>query len=562
MSGTNITQVQVFQQTPGAPSTLQKTGAFISQGGTNTSPGTRTLLTQASSLTPVLTVAKTLSGVTQTTGTATATATSAHGFTVGDTLYLTIAGATGSTTAYNGTFLCTITTTTEFTYAVPSGTATPATGSLTYIPLSATELNQMVTTFFAQAGANQAVYVLEYGPGNAADGTTFLAAWITANPGIFYLYVVPREWDGTSGFLSLIASYESTTAKTYFLTTTTLATYQSYTSGLMKDVLALIEAPAYGAWSANALTAIAYTSGGVPAPFTGSVSATTTTAHGVAVGQWFQISGCTPAGYNGWFQAQPGTTGETLVYYVLAAPGAESVLGTLVVSYYSSAGIGTTEFSIAAVAYVILNYAPASANKVPPLNLAYLYGVTPFPTQANSALLTTLNTANVNVVGTGASGGISTALVDGGNTMDGNQFLWWYSIDWMQINMQLNVNNYVINGSNNPAAPVYLNQAGINGGQAVAASTADSAIAFGLGLGTVTETELTGTQLAAALAAGTYNGNIIVNAVPFASYYSLNENQYQKGIYEGYTVAYSPQVGFSSILFTIIASGFAAPPAA
>lgn len=556
MSGTQITQVEVFQQIPPTPSTLQKSGALISQGATNTSPGTYTLLTSSSSLSPIIQNGKAVTSITQTSGTATVTTTTAHGFLVGDSLWITIVGATPA--AYSGTFYCTVTTTTAFTYAVPSGTTTPATGTITYTVEDVAELNQMVTTFFAQQGAtNQAVWVLELGAGNAADGCPFLGTWIAANPDIFYLYVVPREWDAQPAYLTLLASYQSPTAKTYFLTTTTLATYQVYTAQ-MKDVLALIEAPAYGAWSANALTAVSYSAGGAPPPFAGVVTATTTAAHGIAVGQWFQISGCTPTGYNGWFQAQAGTTGSTLVYYSLTALTAESALGTLVVSYYSSGGIGSAEFSIAAIAFVILNNSPTGGNKVPPLNYAFLYGVTLFPTKGNSALITTLNTANVSIVGNAQIGGLSEAMVYGGNTMDGNQFLWWYSINWAQINGQLNLNNYVINGSNTKASPVYLNQSGINGGQAVIAQTFATGVTFGLALGTVTQTELDSATFAQELADGTFAGQIVVNAIPFADYFATNEGQYPKGIYNGYTCVYSPQVGFNSIVFTIIASGFAA----
>src|SRR6185312_14319631 len=344
-----IVVVNVSQQVGATPSKLQRTGAFISQGGTNTSPGTRTLLTQLSDLTPILNGAKALTSLVQTGGLATATATQPHGFTVGDTLELTISGATPA--AYNGTFLCTITTTTAFTYAVPSGTASSATGTMVYTPEDVAELTAMATTFFAQ-GTNVSVYVLELGPGNPTDGVTYLTAWITANPGVFYSYLVPRTWDGNSSFLAFLASFESPTAKTYFWVTTTLATYALYTAQ-MKCVKALIEAPVYGVWPANALTAISYSNG--------IVTATTTTAHGVQPGQWFSISGVTPSGYNGTFLAQPGTTGSTLVYAVSATLGAESVLGTLVASYYASAGVPATEFSRAAGFRVTLNYDPSSS---------------------------------------------------------------------------------------------------------------------------------------------------------------------------------------------------------
>ncbi|MBV8900328.1 MAG: tyrosinase family protein, partial [Verrucomicrobia bacterium] len=69
----------------------------------------------------------------------------------------------------------------------------------------------------------------------------------------------------------------------------------------------------------NALTAISWSNG--------LVTARATAAHGVQVGQTFQISGVTPIGYNGLFTAADGTTGNTLVYALNTNPGTATVLG-------------------------------------------------------------------------------------------------------------------------------------------------------------------------------------------------------------------------------------------
>ena len=46
----NIVNVEVSQQVAAAPSTLQRTGAFISQGATTLTPGTVQLLTTENDL--------------------------------------------------------------------------------------------------------------------------------------------------------------------------------------------------------------------------------------------------------------------------------------------------------------------------------------------------------------------------------------------------------------------------------------------------------------------------------------------------------------------------------
>ena len=267
---TQIVQVNVTEQVAPAPSTLQGTGAFISQGATNTAVNTRSLLTQLSDLTPLLMAPIPLASLSASSTTATGVAgttaissgsygsasglvsltldttlgvqpgnlisvsgavgsgsvssidgtwtiqsvnglvvtyTIATGLTmtitagglvgitiappIGSSFITTIAGASPS--GYNGTVKATVTNTLPltFTYTVPSGLSTPATGTITWTVANQAELVAMATTFFDQ-GSNQAVYVLELGAGSAAAGVTTLAAYITANPGFFYSYLVPR----------------------------------------------------------------------------------------------------------------------------------------------------------------------------------------------------------------------------------------------------------------------------------------------------------------------------------------------------------------------------------
>jgi len=540
-----VVNVYVSVQNAPAPATLQKTGAFISQGATNTSVGTKTLLKQKSDLTPILGGSKALTSLVWSGNVVTATTVVPHGLTINDTLPVTIAGEIPA--GYNGVFTATITGASTFTYPLAVNPGAQSTAGV-YTLEDVSELTAMANTFFAQ-GSQQGVYVLELGAGNATDGVAVLNAWITANPNVFYSYLVPRFWDGNAAYLAFLAGFESTNSKTYFFTTTTLQNWQAYTAA-MKCVEAMIEAPVYGVWPQNALTALSQT-GGV-------ASAVTTTNHGVVPGEYFTLAGNAPAGYNGWFLAQPATTGNLLSFQVASALGAETALGELLASQYASAGVPSTEFSHAADFWVTLNYKPSSTNKVTQLNLAYLSGVTPFPTEGNASLLATLNAGNVSVVGTGAQGGISNTLVIGGNLMDGNPFKYWYSVDWAQINTQRNLTAYLINGANNPQAPVDYNQPGINGGQQVLTSTMNSGITNGLVLNPVKVTTLDGSDFAAALVAGTLKGYTIVNADPFASYVAENPNDYAAGIYDGYSIDYTPLRGFQSITINISVSQFAA----
>jgi len=540
-----IVSVNVSVLVAPAPPTLQKTGAFISQGGTNTSPGTKSLLTQPSDLTPILAAPLAISNLSWSGGVATATASVNHGVAVGDQFLTMIAGAIPA--VYNGTVLATAATATQFTYELASdGGTSPAMGTITYTPRNQAELVAMATTFFAQ-GTAQSVTVLELGPGEPSAGVAFLTTWIAANPNTFYSYLVPRSWDGNASFLAFLANFNATTSKIYFFVTTTLQNWQLYPD-TDKCVDLMIECPAYGVWPANALTGLTQTSG--------TATAVTTTNHGVSPGEYFQLSGNLPAAYNGWFLALPGTATDAIVFNVPAATGAETQLGTLVQSQYASAGIPPTEFSHASDFRVTLNYKPSSTNKVTPLNLSYLVGVTPFPTEGNAALLTELNVGNVNFVGTGAAGGISANILIGGNTLDGNPFNYWYSIDWVQINLAVNITAALIEAANNPQNPIFYNQAGINTLQQVAVSTMNTGITDGLVLNNVKMTTLDAADFVAALDNGTYDGFTVVNADPFASYVNENPDDYAPGTYDGISIDYTPLIGFESITVNISVSSF------
>lgn len=450
----NIVTLNVTQTVAPAASTLQQTGAFISQGGTTNAVNSLTLLTVSSSLTSMLTTPLALTALTWSGGTVTATTAVVHGLTNAQVYYLTISGALPA--GYNGTYACTITGNTTFTYALVSNPGT-STSPGTWVPSSQTQLQQMNTTFWAQ-GSSVPVYVLELGTGSVNAGVTALTTWIANNALTVYLFLIPREWDANASFIALCANNASTTSKMYFLVTTTNSTYTSYSTPVpIKSVYALVEAP-------------------------------------------------------------------TLL---------------------------TGEFSLASNMWQMLEYNPSPTNQVTPLAFSYVFGVSPYPRVGNTTIFANWQSAGVNRIGTGYEGGISNSIIFWGSMMDLNPFNYWYAADWLQLNIDLNMSNAVINGSNNPQAPLYLNQNGINRLQAVGASTLTSAITFGLLVGQVVQTELNGAAYATALAQGTYAGQAVINAVPFAAYYSVNPSQYATGTYNGFACTVTPLRGFQSITFYI-----------
>jgi hypothetical protein len=191
------------------------------------------------------------------------------------------------------------------------------------------------------------------------------------------------------------------------------------------------------------------------------------------------------------------------------------------------------ERAAATMMYKILSYSPSAINMVTPMAFTEVYGVTPYPVKGNGPILATYKTAAVNVIQTASVGGIAANIITYGTTMDGRDFTYWYSVDWMQINVALNLSNAIINGSNNPVNPLYYNQAGIDTLQIVAQGTANSAISYGLAVGPIT-----------------------VTAIPFATYVVQNPDDYPVGKYAGMAMTYTPARGFLDIVFNIVVSDF------
>lgn len=542
-----IVTVNISLQSPPVPSNLQKTGAIISQGGTVLGERNYSLITSMADLTPLLNPALSLTSVSWSNvygGRVTATPAVAHGIPVGMQFVTTISGVVPS--GYNGTYTCIATSSSAFVYYLTNNPGAQVTAG-TYTPYGVGDLVAAFTSYFAQ-GSQQSVYVLELGNTSVSAAIANLTSFIAAQPSQkFYAYLVPRNWDATSDFLALINQYENTNSQTYFFTTTTLQNYGAYDS-TMKDVIALVEAPAYGIWPANVITAGSY-SGGL-------VTLTTTTNHGVSPGQYFTIAGVSPSAFNGTYYASYGTTGTSLVYAKASSPGSYVSGGTLVQSFYSSPGIPATEFTLATYFQVVLSQAPTAAIKVPPFAFTFLYGVTAYPLPGNASILTTLANANVSYVADSGQGGLTPNMLFKGHTMDGQAFNYWYSIDWFAINLTLNLANAVINGSNNKPNPLYYNQNGINRLEQVAFNTAYTAVSYGLFLGTAKQYQYAPDVFNAKYNEGDFAGQLAINAVPFTDYTTLNPNDYDTRTYGGLSAIAIPLNGFEHIVFNLVATQF------
>lgn len=461
----SIVQLIVSQTIPPIPSTQQRKGAFVSQGGTTLPAGSTALLRMPTDITALLASPEAIASMVWSANVVTVTTVDPHDIAVGDSVLMTIAGTAPS--AYNGTFLVTAVDNVTLTYPLLSNPGVVTTQG-TIVSASATEITAMNNTLSSQQGGSGrlAVWVLELGTGGSASGIAALDTYIAANTvnnlGPFYSYLVPDSWSDDATFAPFAAKYITLTSKTYFFAEMTVDNYETFVNypGGLKSVVGLVPAP----------------------------------------------------------------------------------------------GVPDTEFSLAAAFFVTLNYSPSATNKVTPLDNSFLYAVTPWP--PNSSVYAQLSATSVNTVTTGAEGGLSNLILQSGTTMDGEDFTYWYSVDWAQINIQQAIANEVIVGANSPQAPLYYNQNGIDRLQRRIASVMGQAVTYGIALGAPVQVSMSPADFEAAVEAGTFAGQTAVNAQDFLSYSAANPNDYAEGLYSGLQVAFVPARGFRHIIINLNVTEF------
>lgn len=235
---------------------------------------------------------------------------------------------------------------------------------------------------------------------------------------------------------------------------------------------------------------------------------------------------------------------------------AEDTLRNTLIFVQSPGANPLTELDSISFMQYMTSFTPSPTNKLPPSQYTYLNAVTAYAPLTQSTINTFL-AGHVNFVATGAEGGISNTILVPGKNLNGTPQNVAFSIDWQQIQLNEAISNAVINGSNNPEAPLYYNQDGINFLQQVAATVATRAIQSGLALGQVILTQLDPVTFASNIQKGLYAGNYVINADPFDDYVSINPADYASQIYGGFSAAYTPQYGFETIVFNLNVTQFA-----
>jgi hypothetical protein len=510
------------------PINYQRTGAFVSFGATTRAKGETHLLTQYSDLfvpppedptsPPILRVPGAVQNAVWAAGTMTVTTVDPLPYgEVGDFLPMVLSDFEPIGPGFNGYYNATVTSPTTFTYPVATDPGTMSVAG-TYQFHTCIELSQMAASFFGQ-GNEIGIWILELGFDNNPDNEVkALADWLIDNPLTIYGFLLPRKFGcdpfilGSATqplpFTNLLKRYEApSNTMEYFWLTVADGNSELYTEMTFENLF-----------------------------FPGQLGSGGGKGTGSSFKDVIQMV------------EAPVLTDPTLIH--VEASGIDPERWEIP-NFLDPEG----EFTLAAMFYNALAYRPSNTNRISPMAFKFLYGVTMYPQKNNGPLLREFKSANTNYVSTGAEGGISFTMVYEGVTLDGHDYFnWWYTIDWVQIEIDLNLSNAIINGSNNPLAPLYYNQDGINYLEVVLFRTMQSASTFGMVLGKIEMTGYDGPDLTAAINGGQFAGKCNVNAVPFLNYSLANPGDYKIGEYDGLSTLFIPARGFIHILVNVVAT--------
>ena len=347
----------------------------------------------------------------------------------------------------------------------------------------------------------------------AAGGIQALANYLGANPQKYYAALCPDSWAADSTFPAFISQYSALNSGFYCF-------FNAFSGCVFNGQIA-----------GTTLTMNSIVSGhlAIGSPITGSgVSAGTVitgfigTATGNNIGSQYTVNNTQTA-----LSESMSVVNTYSPYIGLKA----AVIGI------KSPQDATTTNKIADFFAQVLGSAPSATNKLAPFAFRFIFGTTPYPLTGSDAAV--FKAAYVNYTDTAAQGGIPNSNSQmWGTAMDGQDFSYWYSVDWMYNNLNQAVANAIINGSNQPINPLYYNQNGINRLQNAAQVVANQGVNFGMLLST--------------------NTSPVVQSVDFLTYTTANPNDYSKGIYNGLSLPAIIAAGFKQINFALQVSQFVA----
>lgn len=213
--------------------------------------------------------------------------------------------------------------------------------------------------------------------------------------------------------------------------------------------------------------------------------------------------------------------GQKSVFYGVEYTGTPVLSGTV-------AADTSHEHLAAAVCAQFCSARPTALNRLAPMSFRILTGITPWPEAKNSTYFQKFKTDNAGFAGTSNEGGVQGSILFWGNFMNGDTMSGWYGADWCSINLELQLANVLIEGSQPGLNPLVYDQQGISRLAARAEQTLDSSVSAGCVL-----------------------ADYALTMTPFEQYLNSNPSDYPAGIYNGLAATITPVRGFTSLTFNL-----------
>lgn len=213
--------------------------------------------------------------------------------------------------------------------------------------------------------------------------------------------------------------------------------------------------------------------------------------------------------------------GQKSVFYGAEYTGSAVTRGT-------TAANTAHEHLASAVAAQFCSARPSGLNRLAPMSFRQLVGITPWPEAGHGPLFAELKRNNISFAGTANEGGVEGSILFWGNFSNGDTMSGWYGADWCSINLELQLANAIIEGSQPGIRPLIYSQEGINRLTARAQQTLESAVTNGCIL-----------------------ANYTLDSTDFGTYITAQPSDYTTGSYNGLAATVVPVRGFTSLTFNL-----------
>ncbi len=192
-------------------------------------------------------------------------------------------------------------------------------------------------------------------------------------------------------------------------------------------------------------------------------------------------------------------------------------------------GYEDAQTGVGACGYELSNYQPSTVNKVNPMIYRRLSIASPLTDDDylhNKHLQDDFNTNML--LDPPNDGNRAKSLIYPGILADGNDFTYWYGVDYIRYSLISQITNFIIQSSNYKTNPLYYNQDGIDRIKAFVKQIISNCASYGI-----------------------IQTNFKISAIDFVDYVTQNQEDYKNEIYDGISIEVSPLKALRKIVFSL-----------